>query len=214
MNDTGARIRGVVSPLPAGETILWQGAPRWTLLARHALGVNWWIAYFAIIIAFGLFGALRDGATPAQVVGTLAMQVTLSTVAVGLIYAYAILTSRMTTYAITDRRIVLRIGIVLPTTVNLPLRLIESAAGRTYGDGSGEIALAIRKPDRLGYAHLWPHVRPWQLRDPQPMLRALDQHAEVTTILRDAVTKDEARHASTGSTRNADGAAATQGQRT
>jgi hypothetical protein len=30
---------------------------------------------------------------------------------------------------------------------------------------------------RIAYLHLWPHARPWQLKRPQPLLRALPDAA-------------------------------------
>ena len=186
------RIRGVSQPLPDGERVLWQGSPRWTSLARHALRAPLWMTYFAIIIAAGLVGALRDHVAPADIVGTLALQAGLSAVVIAGVYAYCVFTSRATVYAVTDRRVVLRIGLVVPTTVNIPMRLVDAAACRVFPDGTGEIALTVRKPDRLGYFHLWPHVRPWHVRWPEPALRAIDDPSRVIAILRELAEHDSA----------------------
>ena len=32
---------GLPEPLPAGETILWQGAPNWIAMAKHVFRLQW-----------------------------------------------------------------------------------------------------------------------------------------------------------------------------
>jgi hypothetical protein len=53
--------------------------------------------------------------------------------------------------------------------------------------GHGDIALTLAPGVRIGYVHLWPHARPWQVRWPQPMLRALPDSAHVATLLANAL---------------------------
>lgn len=180
------RIRGIAHALPEGEHLLWQGAPDRAALARHALHVRVVAGYFALIIGLGLYGAVRDGLAATQVMTTLGTQVLLSALVIGGVQLFARLTARTTIYAITDRRVVLRVGVVLPTTINIPLHLVDAASTREFGDGTGQIALAIQPPDRLGFVHLWPHVRPWRLRWPEPMLRGLTDTPAVAEILREA----------------------------
>jgi hypothetical protein len=179
-------IRGVSQPLPEGETLLWEGAPDRKALARHALHVRIIAGYFAVIIAAGLVGALRDQVSMHQLLVTLATQVGLSAVVVGGVLGYAALTASNTVYAITSRRVVMKVGIVLPTTINIPFHLVESASAAEYRDGTGQIALALRPPDRLAFVHLWPHARAWHLRFPQPALRGLTDTRAVAAIIRDA----------------------------
>ncbi len=54
---------------------------------------------------------------------------------------------------------------------------------RLYPDGSGDIPLLLNGPTRMGFTLLWPHVRPWRLRQVQPMLRAVPDAARVATML-------------------------------
>nr|MBP6671164.1 hypothetical protein [Gemmatimonadales bacterium] len=44
----------------------------------------------------------------------------------------------------------------------------------------------VRPPDRLGYVHLWPHVRAWRLRWPEPLLRGLTDTVAAAEALRQA----------------------------
>ncbi|MFN8650889.1 MAG: photosynthetic complex putative assembly protein PuhB [Gemmatimonadales bacterium] len=199
MTDDRTWIRGVGHPLPPGEHLVWQGAPAWQPLARHALHLRALATYFALIILYGLVGALRQGLGAAQILVPLATQVLLAGVVLGAGMLYAWFTARNTVYAITDRRVVIKAGLVLPITINIPFRLIDSAWARRFKDGTGQISLGIRPPDRLGFVALWPHVRPWRLRYPEPMLRGLTDTDSVAALLHQVadatapVTLDEAR---------------------
>jgi hypothetical protein len=102
----------------------------------------------------------------------------LASVALGLLALTAWLSASTTLYTITDKRIVMRIGIVLTLTFNLPFSRIQAAQIKNSKNGKGNIALDLQGPDRIAYLHLWPHARPWHLKQPQPMLRALPEVAE------------------------------------
>jgi len=106
---------------------------------------------------------------------------------VGIPAVLAWLFSRTTVYTIASRRVVLRSGVALPMTLNIPFRLVESAALRTYRDGTGGILLALAGPDRISYLHLWPNARPWRAARPEPMLRAVPDAARVAEILAQAL---------------------------
>jgi hypothetical protein len=98
------------------------------------------------------------------------------------------LINRSTVYTITNRRVVMRFGVALPMTVNIPFAIVESAALKTRRDGTGDIPLTLTPAQRIAYLHLWPHVRPWQFTRPQPMLRAVPDAARVGAILGDAMS--------------------------
>jgi hypothetical protein len=85
------------------------------------------------------------------------------------------LSASTTMYTITNRRVVMRIGIVLTLTFNLPHRWIKTAQIRDQGHGFGEIALELKGDDRIAYLHLWPHARAWHIGQPQPALRCIAQ---------------------------------------
>jgi hypothetical protein len=144
------------------------------------------LLYFGLLILLGLAGALRDGLPAAGIATALATQCILGGFVVGGLYLYAWLTARSTVYAITDRRVVIKLGLVLPTTVNIPFRLIEAAESRRFSDGTGQIALRLSREDRIGFFHLWPHVRPWRLRFPEPMLRGLNDVTGVAAFMQAA----------------------------
>jgi hypothetical protein len=111
----------------------------------------------------------------------------LALAAVGLLWTLAWLTARTTVYTITDRRLVMRVGIVLSVTFNLPYSRIETAGLRRHPDGTGDLTLQLTASDQIAYAHLWPHARPWRLRRTEPMLRSVPEAQTVAVILSQAM---------------------------
>jgi hypothetical protein len=171
-------IPGLPGQLPPGERILWQGAPDWRVLARTAFHTRKVALYFAALTAVALgFAVNGAGATGVVITGGLGIA------GVALLHLLAWGAARTTIYTLTDRRIVLRIGMALPKCINLPLNLVGDVAIRLNADGSGDLPLAITAKQRLGYPALWPHARPWRLADPQPMLRAVPDAATVGALV-------------------------------
>ena len=176
-------IRGLPEHLPAGEHILWQGAPNWRSLARRAFHVRMIAGYFVVLAAWSAIATLFDGGGAASAAMTVLWICILGGLAIGLFALIAWLVGRTTVYTITERRLVMRIGIAMPMTINIPLRLIESAAVKTRPDRSGDIPIRLTGSTRIGYVILWPHARPWRLAKPEPMLRAVPDAEAVATIL-------------------------------
>lgn len=183
----GERIAGVDAPLPPGERVRWEGAPEWRALAVHVFHVRKLAVYFALLLAWR--AALATGeARPLTyfAVGALTLGACFAAAA-GMAVLLAVLAARTTTYAITDRRLVMHVGMVMPATVNVPLKQVESAGIRSYRDGTGDLAVRLEGSDRLAYALLWPHARPWRLNPTEPALRCVRDPAVVGEILREAV---------------------------
>lgn len=167
-------IRGLPGELPPGERILWQGAPEWRSFMTSALRARWMGFYFALLFALAVVGGSLFGMAATLIGGA---------VLAGLMMVFATMVARTTVYTITNRRVVLRIGVALNSCINLPLKLVESADLRPLGGGHGDIALTLKGRHRLSYALLWPHARPWRIGNPQPMLRALPAAFEVAETL-------------------------------
>ena len=184
---------GLPEALPAGETLLWQGSPNARLMTRQALHFDLLLVYFGTLVAWSGITAWYDGAALAQTLIAMGRASALFALALGLLSGIGWLIARTSVYTITDRRIVMRIGVVLSITFNLPFKQIESAAVRRHGkSGAGDIVLSLGDADRIAYLHLWPHVRPWQLRRTQPMLRALAQADAVAEMLAAALQQQAA----------------------
>ncbi|WP_082355913.1 photosynthetic complex putative assembly protein PuhB [Novosphingobium sp. AAP83] len=167
-------IRGLPGDLPAGEEILWQASPDWRTFARSALYTRYVAGYFAILALFGILSGSIFGAVTSVVAGVIVH---------ALLVLFAVQIGRTTVYTITNRRVVLRIGVALNKCINLPLRQIASANLRPQPEGRGDIALTLLGKHNLGYAVLWPHARPMHFARPQPMLRALPDAAHAANIL-------------------------------
>lgn len=164
---------GLPEPLPAGERILWQGAPDWRALALHAFHLRSLAIYFAAMMGVQALYLWDQGA--GVLLRSLLASGLMASVALGLLALTAWLSARTTLYTLTSRRVVMRIGIVLTITLNLPLRQLRGADLLARGQGVGDLALALAGKERIGWLHLWPHARPWHLGDPQPSLRCIPQ---------------------------------------
>jgi Bacterial PH domain len=174
-------------PLPAGEQVIWQGKPESRALALHAFHARKIAIYFGILAVWRVTSAFVDGdAATSAAISTLWLLL-LGCAAVGVLMLMAWLTSRATTYTITSRRLLIQFGVALPMTLNIPFRVIGTAALRTYADGTGDIPVSITGGDRIAYLVLWPHVRPWRAARAEPMLRAVPAAKQVADLLAGAL---------------------------
>ena len=180
-------VRGLPEVLPAGERMLWQGSPRWQDMALHAFHVRKVAVYFAVITLSVVVLRLADGSSLLDALKPVLWYLPLTLVAVSLLSGLAWASAKTTIYTITTKRIVLRIGIALPMSLNVPFSLIENAGLRTYASGAGDIPVELKGDDRVAWLILWPHARPFHLKNPQPMLRAVPQAETVAKLLADAL---------------------------
>lgn len=176
-------IRGLPGALPAGESILWQGAPDWWLLAQRAFHLRSVALYFALLIAGR--AAFVGVAEAALEFAPFALA------SFALLTGLAALTARTTVYTITNRRLVLRFGVALPKAINIPFAIVAGGALKYYG-GGGDIAVTLTPPNAINYFLLWPHARPWKLMAPEPALRALTDAQSVKAILSEALRAAQA----------------------
>jgi hypothetical protein len=173
----------LASRLPAGERVLWHGRPNWKTLALRAFHLRKLAIYFALLLVwygatvFSSHDTIADAA-----VSTLRMT-GVALVPLALVCLYAWMTSRATIYMITDRRVVMRVGIALPLTINLPFRRIETAGLKIWTGGDGDIPVSLAQAERMTYLVLWPHARPWRMKRPEPMLRCIEDAGQVARIL-------------------------------
>jgi hypothetical protein len=194
-------IPGLPEALPAGEVLLWQGAPAWTEIAQRVFLIRWVMAYFFLLATWDLLNAaLRDGSMIAAI-GSAAILLLGGSVGVGILALLAKLTAKTSVYSITSRRLVLRVGVALPITINIPFAAIAGADLRHRKDGHGDIVMELLPGHRISWIALWPHCAGWSIGRPKPMLRGVPDAAAVARILGEAA-------ASTG------GAAISRGQNT
>jgi len=171
------RHRGLPGALPEGEALLWSGSPDWRVLARTALHVRKLALYFGLLAIWTGISAEAGGALAfLKAAGFGALPVALA-----VLYAWGV--SRVAVYSITNRRVVLHIGLALPVTLNLPFARIASADLRAAPDGSGDLSIVLAGRDRFAYVVLWPHARPWRFAPAQPTLRGLADVARPAQVL-------------------------------
>lgn len=187
---------GLPEPLPAAEKMLWQGSPDWKSTAINVFHVRKLAVYFAIILAVRAATELSNGGSVGDALMSATWLLPLAFAALAMITYFAYLTARTAVYTITDRRVVMRVGIVLTLTFNLPYARIASASLRKYSDRTGDIPLALMGNDKIAYVHLWPHAKPWKLGQPEPSMRCVPNAEKVATILSQAWSAHMGRSAS------------------
>ena len=172
---------GIPAPLPAGEQILWQGSPNFREVAINAFHLRKISLYFVMIMLIQAVSIVKSGSE--SLVGSLSLTLFLSAIGVGILLMLAYLTSRVTIYTLTNKRILLRFGIALQMTMNLPFSQIHSADMRVSKNGFGDIPLRVTEGSRVSYIVLWPNVRPWNFLSPEPMLRSIANVEEVARLI-------------------------------
>ena len=182
-------VYGLPGFLPAGEKILWQGAPEWKGLAFRALRVREVFAYFAFLVVLELVRRLGAGDLQASAWSGLAVTVALGCAACLVLGVIAYLSARTTVYTVTNRRVAIRTGIAFTFTINLPFGLLDSVDVVTRGGGDGDVLLTLARGERLSYAMCWPSVRPWHYRAPQPLLRCIPHAQRVGELIARAVAE-------------------------
>ena len=181
---------GLPERLPDDEFIVWQGSPDIGALANSAFHLKKIGFYFAVLIVACAWPALESGAGLMAVVSAVKWIVPLTVIAMASVWLLAWFTARTTVYTVTSKRVVMRLGIVLTVSFNLPFKQIASADVRVLKDGFGDITLALQGSDSIAWVHLWPSVRPWRISKPEPTLRAVPDVQAVSDKLRQAWTQN------------------------
>lgn len=181
-------VRGLPERLPTGERILWQGEPTAGAFSRSAFGSRALCVYFAVlIVGQGLLLWLEQGSLTSVAAAALGM-LPLAVGTIALLALFGWCYARTTVYTISTCRIVIRFGIAVPLTVNLPFSAIAAAGVRLNADGSGDLVLTLAPGHRVGYVSMWPCVHAWHFTAPRPVLRGLPQAALAAEILAGALS--------------------------
>lgn len=176
-------FKDLPAPLPAGERVIWQGKPTFRGLALRSFHIREVAIYFGLLLAWRLWSNWSHGLPPADAAISALWLLVPAASAIAVLAALAWLFRRAACYTITSKRILFQFGVALPMTMNIPLSRIANAALKTYRDGSGDIPLLVSDDRRVSYLLLWPHIRPWALRAPEPMLSSIPDAANVAAKL-------------------------------
>jgi hypothetical protein len=180
-------IRGLPALLPQGEELLWQGIPDWKALAISAYHVRKVAIYFLVLVLWRVGIGVNEAQALTAVLLSCVWLAALGAAAVGVLALLAYLTARYTIYSITSQRVILRYGVAVSMTMNIPFDLLESAGLRKRALGTGDIAMSLRADQRVGYITTWPHVRPGYIARPQPSFRAVADAERAAEVLRTAM---------------------------
>jgi hypothetical protein len=173
---------GLPEQLPPNERLIWQGSPNWRSMAIHVFHVRKVAAYLLLMMAARAYVVGSEQGFSQGVVSAFWLTPFIA-FAVGGLSLLAYLSAKDTMYTITSKRIVMRIGIALTLTYNIPLKLVFAAGMHERKDGSGDIPLTMLKGNKIALLNLWPHARPWRITSPEPMLRCLPEVKAVAAEL-------------------------------
>jgi len=166
------------------ETVIWEGQPGWRSAAFRIWHVRLVAAWFAFLAVDGVVRLWRDPRTSADaLLQGEAHLLAIGVAVVTLLVVLAALTARTTRYTITDRRVIMRIGIGLRAKLAIPFGAIAHVGVRIHRDQTGDIALRLIPGQSVLYPKLWPHARPWHLLHAEPMLRCIPQPGVAGTVL-------------------------------
>ena len=184
--------QGLPETLPLDEKVLWQGSPQWKQFAVSVFHLRKVALYFAVILFIQVGYTLTSQQTITEVITAAAGLVLSAFVAIALLTVIGWLMARSALYTITNKRLVMSVGAALSIDINIPFQHISSAAVKLNNDGSGDIPISVSKEQPVSYMLMWPHVRPWQFKRPQAMLRGISAATEVAEILSQALQEDAA----------------------
>jgi hypothetical protein len=182
------QFKELPSPLPVGERVIWQGKPTFKGLALRSFHIREVAIYFGLLLTWRLWSNWSYGTPVGEAVTSALWLIVPAISAIAVLAGLAWLFQRAACYTITSKRVLFQFGVALPMTMNIPLGKIANAALKTHRDGSGDIPLKLPDSGRVSYLLLWPHVRPWRLRAPEPMLNSIPDAARVAAKLAEALT--------------------------
>lgn len=191
-------LSGLPGHLPAGERMLWQGRPSARLVARHSLKNVYLAAYFVVLALWAVAAGLSDDRPLGGILFAVAVLTAIGAVLIGLVELFAWGIERTTLYTITTERLVMRFGVALSMTLNLPYRQMNAVSMAPRGRRGGTIAVALLPGHRLSWLVLWPHVRGWRFSQAEPALICLEDADAVSEILARAVIAWRNSHAGIG----------------
>ncbi len=191
---------GLPEALPESENLLWRGKPDRNQLAIRVFHVRKVAIYFGLLMAWSLIEAWHDGVPLAQQQSVIVSLLLIGSLACLILYSLGYLTAKHTVYTLTSERIVMAIGIALQIRLNLPFSKIEGVGLSTHKDGRGDIALTLNPEDKLSYAVLWPHARPWHFSRVQPTLRCVEKADQVAAQIAARIAASERASANAAAT--------------
>ena len=162
-------VPGLPGRLPDGEFIVWQGQPAFKTVMTRLLRARWIAAYFAIAALWSVAVGINNSETAWQFVGRISFIAVAAVILFALMALYARAVAKTSLYTLTNHRVVMRVGIAISASFNLPFAQISGADFRVGSDGSGDVALTLKSGHGLSGSVFFPHQRGglWRKLSPQ-----------------------------------------------
>lgn len=179
---------GLPESLPKDEKILWQGSPVFASLVNKVFFLRLITIYFIFLLGFALYWDFQKVGQSDALINFLA-NILLSGFSLAALTLLAYLTSSTAVYTLTNKRVVMRIGIVLTLTFNIPFNQILASDFKKHPDGSGDISFRIDPSTKIAFIHLWPHCRFKSFAHPEPALKCIENVDDVAVLVHEAWIK-------------------------
>ncbi len=187
-------VPGLPENLPSGETVLWSGAPQAWRFGHQIFHTRLIAAFFMVIAVSSIFSGLNHGVGAARIAVTFVTLLALGGMVIGFAMVMGWLVAINTIYTITHQRLVIRHGVTLPMSINVPFTKVATAAAKIRADGSGDVSLALLDGNRLSLFAIWPHNRPWSWQGAAPAIRCVSDAEEVSRVLTNAMVAHARAH--------------------
>jgi hypothetical protein len=180
-------VPGLPERLPTGEHALWRGSPdawafTWDTMRLRGVGI-----VCALLLAWRIGAGIHDGLPMGALIASVLWTTALCVAVLGVLVTAGQLMARGTIYTVTNKRLVIRHGVAMPMSINIPYSKIGGASVAHLGEGRGSIALQAAQGSRVSFIAAWPHVRPFRVLKPEPMLRAIPEVDRVAKLMVDAI---------------------------
>ena len=162
-------VPGLPGRLPDGEYIVWQGQPTFKTVMIRLLRARWIAVYFAIAALWSVAVGLNNSESAWALFGRVTFIAVGALILFGLMALYARAVAKTSLYTLTNKRVVMRVGIAISASFNLPFKQIAGADFRVGKDGSGDVALTLKSGHGLSGSVFFPHQRGglWRKLSPQ-----------------------------------------------
>ena len=162
-------VPGLPGRLPDGEFIVWQGQPEFKTVMTRLLRARWIAVYFAIAALWSVAVGINNSENAWALLGRVTFIGAAAIILFGLMALYARAVAKTSLYTLTNQRVVMRVGIAISASFNLPFKQIAGADFRVGKDGSGDVALTLKSGHGLSGSVFFPHQRGglWRKLSPQ-----------------------------------------------
>jgi hypothetical protein len=179
---------GLPENLPEDEKILWQGSPNFALLMNKVFLFRLIAIYFFCLLSFVLYWDFQK-VGQVDALFNLLTNLLLSGFSLAALALLAYLTCSTAVYTLTNKRVVMRIGIVLTLTFNIPFKQIVAADYKKHSNGSGDISFRIDSSTKIAFIQLWPHCRFKSFAHPEPAMKCIENADDVAFLVHQAWKK-------------------------